>query len=57
MCDWKVQKIPDLVDKIYKTVQLQYADVKRALYEMGDYLGAPEYQSSRLTKQSRKLAF
>lgn len=41
MCDWKVQKIPDLVDKIYKTVQLQYADVKRALYEMGDYLGAP----------------
>ena len=40
-CDWKVQKIPDLVEKIYKIVQLQYADVRRALYGMGNYVLAP----------------
>jgi hypothetical protein len=40
-CDWKVQKIPDLVEKLYKIVQLQYADVRRALYGMGNYVVAP----------------
>ena len=40
-CGWKVQKIPDLVEKIYKIVQLQYADVMRALYGMGNYVVAP----------------
>ena len=40
-CDWKVQKIPDLVEKMYKIVQLQYADVRRALYGMGNYVVAP----------------
>ena len=29
------------MDKIYKIVQLQYADVKRALYGMGNYVVAP----------------
>ena len=32
-CYWKVQKIPNLVEKIYKIVQLQYADVRRALWD------------------------
>ena len=40
-CDWKVQKIPDLVEKIFKIIQLQYADVRRALYGMGNYEVAP----------------
>ena len=40
-CDWKVQKIPDLIEKIYKIVQLQYADVRRTLYGMGNYVLAP----------------
>ena len=40
-CDWKVQKIPDLVEKIFKIVQLQYADVRRALCGMGNYEVAP----------------
>ena len=40
-CNCKVQKIPDLVEKIYKIVQVQYADVRRALYGMGNYVLAP----------------
>ena len=41
MCDWKVQKIQDLVEKLYKIVQLQYADIRCALYGMGNYVVAP----------------
>ena len=41
MCDWKVQKIPDLIEKLYKIVQLQYTDTRRALYGMGNYVIAP----------------
>ena len=31
--DWQVQKTPDLVEKIYKIVELQHADVKHTLME------------------------
>jgi hypothetical protein len=31
----------DLVEKLYKIVQLQYADVRHALYGMGNYVVAP----------------
>lgn len=40
-CDWKVQKIPDLEEKLYKIIQLQYADVRRALYGIGNYVVPP----------------
>ena len=36
-----MQKIPDLVEKIYRIVKLQFADMKRALYGMGNYEIAP----------------
>ena len=40
-CNWKVQKMTDLVEKIFKIVKLQYADMKRALYGMGNFQIAP----------------
>lgn len=40
-CNWKVQKIPDLVEKIYRIVKLQFSDMKRALYGTGNFEIAP----------------
>jgi hypothetical protein len=49
-CDWKVQKIPDLVEKLYRIVQLQYADIRRALYGMGNYVIAPWMSKFKLSQ-------
>ena len=39
--DWKVQKIPDLVEKLYKIIKVQYANVRRVLYGIGNYVVTP----------------
>ena len=35
--NWKALKLPDLLNKLHKVVQLQYADVRRALHGQGNY--------------------
>ena len=36
-CEWKVQKILNLVEEIYSIAKLQFADMKRAVYGKGNY--------------------
>ena len=40
-CNWKVQKVTDLIKKIFRIIKLQYADMRRALYGMGNFQIAP----------------
>ncbi|CAC5371804.1 unnamed protein product [Mytilus coruscus] len=39
--NWKAVKLPDLIDKLHKIVQLQYRDIRRALHGQGNYALAP----------------
>lgn len=39
--NWKTCKLPELVEKLHKIVQLQYRDIRRALYGEGNYAMAP----------------
>lgn len=38
---WKTCKLPELVEKLHKIVQLQYRDIRRALYGERNYAKAP----------------
>ncbi len=49
-CDWKVQKMPDLVEKIFKIARLQYADMRRALYGMGNFEITPWMATSKISQ-------
>ena len=40
-CNWKALRLPDLIEKIYQVVKLQYADVRRALHGQGNFELAP----------------
>ena len=40
--NWKVLKLPDLVEKMHSIVKLQYADMRRALHGHGNYEIAPK---------------
>ena len=40
-CNWKVQKVTDLIEKFFRIVKLQYADMRRSLYGIGDFQIAP----------------
>ena len=42
--NWKPEKVPDLIEKIYRIVQLQYADIRRALHGQGNFQLAPHVQ-------------
>ena len=35
--NWKVLKLPDLIEKLYSIVKIQYADMRRALHGHGNY--------------------
>jgi len=35
--NWKAEKVPELVESIHRLVQLQFADVRRALHGQGNY--------------------
>ena len=35
--NWKILKLPDLIEKMYSIVKLQYADMRRALHGHGNY--------------------
>ena len=35
--NWKVLKLPDLIEKMHAIVKLQYADMRRALHGHGNY--------------------
>ena len=40
--NWKVLKLPDLIEKMHSIVKLQYADIRRALHGHGNYELAPK---------------
>ena len=42
--NWKPEKVPDLIEKIYRIVQLQYADIHRELHGQGTFQLAPHVQ-------------
>ena len=42
--NWKPEKVPDLIEKIYRIVQLQYADIRQALHGQGNLQLAPHVQ-------------
>ncbi|XP_076039143.1 uncharacterized protein LOC143024181 isoform X2 [Oratosquilla oratoria] len=48
--DWKPQKITDLIDTLERIVQLQYQDMKRALYGEGSYQLAPGYSTHKIAR-------
>ena len=53
---WKSCKLPDLLDKLYKIVQLQYRDIRRALHGQGNYALTPwtkKFQVSDMVWQSK----
>ena len=35
-CDWKTQKVTDLIEKLYRIVRLQYQEIRRALHGQGN---------------------
>jgi hypothetical protein len=35
--NWKILKLPDLIEKMHSIVKLQYADMRRALHGHGNY--------------------
>ncbi|KAK7469738.1 hypothetical protein BaRGS_00036269 [Batillaria attramentaria] len=39
--NWTPQKLPDLIDSLHTLVQVQYADARRALRGMGNFMLAP----------------
>ena len=39
--NWKALRLPELVDKLYQIVQLQYKDIRRSLHGQGNYALAP----------------
>ena len=39
--NWKVMKLPDLIERLYRIVKLQQVDCRRALYGHGNYELAP----------------
>lgn len=43
--NWKVLKLPDLIEKMYAIVKLQYADMRRALHGHGNYQVIPQLKS------------
>jgi hypothetical protein len=43
--NWKVLKLPDLIEKMYSIVKLQYADMRRALHGHGNYQVIPTLKS------------
>jgi hypothetical protein len=48
--DWKPKATPELVDKIYDAVNLQFLDMKRALYGNGNYRIAPKFSAYVIPK-------
>ena len=40
--NWKILKLPDLIEKMHSIVKLQYADMRRALHGHGNYELAPK---------------
>ena len=42
---WKPKATPELVDKIYDVVNLQFLDMRRALYGNGNYRIAPKFSA------------
>ncbi|XP_076030215.1 uncharacterized protein LOC143018598 [Oratosquilla oratoria] len=48
--DGKPQKITDLIDSLERIVQLQYQDMKRALYGEGSYQLAPGYHTHKIAR-------
>ena len=49
-CNWRSQKQPELVDIIFKIVRLQYADIKRAIYGMGNYELTPWMEKLKVSQ-------
>jgi hypothetical protein len=47
--NWKPEKITDLVEKIYRVVQLQYRDIRRALHGQGNFQLAPHVQHLKIS--------
>ena len=43
--NWKALKLPDLIEKMYSIVKLQYADIRRALHGHGNYQVVPKLKS------------
>ena len=48
--DWKPKATPELVDKIYDVVNLQFLDMKRVLYGNGNYRIAPKFSAYVIPK-------
>ena len=46
--DWKVQKVPELVRKLYTIFQLQYAEVQLVLHGTGNYEITPAMARFRI---------
>ena len=36
--DWRPRKLPDLVDRLHTSVTLQMLDLRRSLYDSGNYI-------------------
>lgn len=47
--NWKTCKLPKLVEKLHKIVQLQYRDIRRALYGEGNYAMTPWIQKFQVS--------
>ena len=43
--NWKMLKLPDLIEKMYAIVRLQYADIRRALHGQENYQIIPKFKS------------
>ena len=48
-CNWKPQKLLDLINKIYQIVHSQYSDVRRALYGNRNYQLSNKFVKYRLS--------
>ncbi|VDI68448.1 Hypothetical predicted protein [Mytilus galloprovincialis] len=48
--NWKAVKLPDLIGKLHKIVQLQYRDIRRALHGQGNYALAPWARKLQVTE-------
>ena len=42
--NWRPKKLPELIENLYKIVQTQYADVRKALVNTGDYKVSDSFQ-------------
>lgn len=49
---WKLQNLPDLIDKLDAVVRLQEKELERSLVDRGDYIVAPSYAAYKIDPQT-----